>query len=66
MAESDKIFFDAVVYKNSQKKIVGYAYGTDKGNICVKLNDMVDGAAIGRILKKNGLYIMERKKKKSP
>lgn len=55
-----------MVYKNSHRKIVGYAYGTDKGNISVKLNDMVNGAATGIILKKNGLYIMECKKKDTP
>jgi len=36
-------------------KTLSYAYGTEKGNICIKADKMIDAATLRRLLKNGGL-----------
>jgi hypothetical protein len=55
--------FDLVAYVNKERKKIGTAYKTDKGSICLKADDLIDAAKLGRLMKK-GLYIQKQFKGK--
>ena len=62
MTKESKVFLDLIAFIDNRKRKIGYAYGTEKGNICIKADKMMDAAMIGRLLKGDGLHIMDRRK----
>ena len=58
--KDDKVFHDLVDYVKGKKRKVGYCYPNEGGSICIKADSLMDASTIGRMLKKDGLYVMER------
>ena len=58
--EDKREYFDVVAYVQNKPKKIGYAYKTEKGQIAVRADKMMDNTKLGQLLKK-GLYVQKRK-----
>ncbi|GJL55567.1 MAG: hypothetical protein NPIRA02_26990 [Nitrospirales bacterium] len=59
MSDPKKEYFPIEAYIKGQKKKVGYAYMTERGSLCIRADEVVDAAQVGRLMKKHGLYSEE-------
>ena len=58
--EEKQEYFDVVAYVQNKPKKIGYAYKTEKGQIAVRADKMMDNTKLGQLLKK-GLYVQKKK-----
>lgn len=54
---SKKEFQSLWAYIDGRKKKVGFSYKTKNGNLCIKADKLMDAAALGRLLRNDGLYV---------